>query len=218
MRIFDIVFSLFLLFILFPVFFPVMLILKFTGENEIFYLQNRIGKNMSKFKLYKFTTMLKNSENMGSGAITVQGDSRVLPFGRFLRKSKINELPQLINILIGDMSFVGPRPLLDKQFGFYSKTDQKIISSVAPGLTGVGSLAFRDEEKLFINNDNPDKVYKEKITPIKAKLEIWYVSNKSFFLNIKIILCTFLAVLFPNKKFIGKINNDLEEIYEELLG
>lgn len=218
MRILDIVFSLFLLFILLPVFFPVMLILKFTGENEIFYLQNRIGKNMSKFKLYKFTTMLKNSENMGSGAITVQGDSRVLPFGRFLRKSKINELPQLINILIGDMSFVGPRPLLDKQFGFYSKTDQKIISSVAPGLTGVGSLAFRDEEKLFINNDNPDKVYKEKITPIKAKLEIWYVSNKSFFLNIKIILFTFLAVLFPNKKFIGKINNDLEEIYEELLG
>ena len=118
MRILDIVFSLFLLFILLPVFFPVMLILKFTGENEIFYLQNRIGKNMSKFKLYKFTTMLKNSENMGSGAITVQGDSRVLPFGRFLRKSKINELPQLINIIKNNMSFVGPRPLLDKQFGF----------------------------------------------------------------------------------------------------
>ncbi len=217
-RLFDILLSIIALIILLPILLPICIILGLTGEREIFYLQERVGKDLTKFKLYKFATMLKNSENMGAGAITVKGDPRVLPFGRFLRKSKINELPQLINILIGDMSFVGPRPLLSKQFNFYDSHDQIKISSVKPGLTGVGSLVFRDEERFFENSENPDRIYKEKISPIKAELEMWYVRNKSFFLNIRIILSTFLAVIFPNKSFIKFISNELKYKYERLLG
>ena len=161
--------------------------------------------------------MLKNSESMGAGMITVMGDPRVLPFGKFLRKSKINELPQLFNILKGDMSFVGPRPLPSKQFNFYKMEDQIIISTVKPGLTGVGSLAFRDEESFFKNPGDSDQIYKEKISPLKAEFEIWYVSNKSFILNMKIIICTFLAVLLPSKNFIGFIDDELKYKYEKLM-
>ena len=217
-RLFDILLSITSLVILLPILLPVSLILKFTGEKEIFYLQHRVGKDLIEFKLYKFATMLKNSENIGAGAITVKDDPRVLPFGRFLRKSKINELPQLINILLGDMSFVGPRPLLSKQFNFYKTKDQVKITSVRPGLSGIGSLVFRDEEKFFKGSKNPDKIYRETISPIKAELEIWYVLNKSFILDIKIIFCTLVAVLFPSKNFIALISSELKYKYEKLLG
>ena len=216
-RLFDIFLAFVALVILIPILLPVVIVLRFTGEKEVFYLQTRIGKNSKSFKLYKFATMLKNSESMGAGMITVMGDPRVLPFGKFLRKTKINELPQLFNILKGDMSFVGPRPLPSKQFNFYKMEDQIIISTVKPGLTGVGSLAFRDEESFFKNPGDSDQIYKEKISPLKAEFEIWYVSNKSFILNMKIIICTFLAVLLPSKNFIGFIDDELKYKYEKLM-
>ena len=122
-RFFDIIFSGFLLLILLPLFLVVIIILRFTGEKEIFFLQERVGMNRKIFNLYKFATMLKNSPNIGTGTLTIKDDARVLPVGVFLRKSKINELPQLLNIFFGDMSFIGPRPLTQQTFNQYSENE-----------------------------------------------------------------------------------------------
>ena len=146
-RFFDILFSLISLLFFSPLFFIIIIILKLTGEGEIFFLQKRSGKDEKEFKIIKFATMLKNSPYLGAKDITLKDDPRVLKFGKFLRKTKINELPQLINILIGDMSVVGPRPLTKEQFSNYDVNSKKLISSIEPGLTGIGSVVFRDEEK-----------------------------------------------------------------------
>ncbi len=209
-RLFDILFSSLAIAFLLPVLVPCALILKFTGEKEIFYFQERIGKNKRKFSLYKFTTMLKNSENIGSGTITIKDDPRVLPFGKFLRSTKINELPQLINILIGDMSIIGPRPLLEKQFSMYDINDQEIICSVRPGLSGVGSVIFRDEENMLSKASNPHEFYKKNITPYKAYLEKWFVEEKSLFLYFKLIVVTVIVVIF-------KTNNPEKLISDKIL-
>ena len=115
-RLLDIFVSLATLILLLPFFLPIIVILRFSGEGEVFYFQERYGINNSKFKIWKFATMLKNSMNMGTGSITLQNDPRVTRIGFYLRKSKINELPQIINILKGDISLVGPRPLVSKTF------------------------------------------------------------------------------------------------------
>ena len=199
-RLFDILFSSLAIIILVPILIIIILILSLTGEREIFYRQNRIGKNKVNFKLLKFATMLKNSENQGAGTVTLKNDFRVLPFGRILRKTKLNELPQLFNIFLGHMSIIGPRPLHIKQFSFYNEYDQKVISSIRPGLSGLGSIVFRDEEKILQNVSDPDKTYKEKITPKKAELEKWYVHNKSIYLYFKLILLTVIVVILPSVK------------------
>jgi lipopolysaccharide/colanic/teichoic acid biosynthesis glycosyltransferase len=142
--------------------------------------------------------MLKASEKIGARTVTLKDDFRVLPVGKFLRKTKLNELPQLFNILLGDMSIIGPRPLHEKQFSFYTAVDQDIIASVMPGLSGLGSVIFRDEEKVLQNSRDPDFTYKEKITPKKATLEKWYVKNKSISLYFKLIALTLLVVVLPN--------------------
>lgn len=201
-RLFDIFFSLLALFILIPILFPISVLLKITSEREVFYLQDRIGLQNITFKIFKFATMLKNSEKMKGGIITLKNDPRVTFMGRFLRKSKINEFPQLINIIKGDMSIVGPRPVMKISFEAYPKEIQKVIYNVKPGLTGIGSIIFRDEEKLITNvkNNGGDswRFYKEKIYPYKGELEIWYQKNMSLFLDIKIIMVTILVVIFPN--------------------
>ncbi|MBL7756121.1 MAG: sugar transferase, partial [Chitinophagaceae bacterium] len=138
-RFFDILFSLIALVILSPVLIPIIILLKLTGEHEVFYLQKRIGYKNREFYIWKFATMLKNSPNMGSGDVTTRNDPRVTAVGRFLRISKINELPQLLNILKGDMSFVGPRPLVRAGFERYSPELQERVYQVKPGLTGIGS-------------------------------------------------------------------------------
>ena len=145
-RLFDIFFSLLALLFLLPLFAPIVLILRFTGEGEIFYRQERIGRHGTPFALLKFATMLRNSPTIGAGEITVKNDPRVLPFGRFLRKTKINELPQLFNILLGHISMVGPRPMVPNTFLKYSSEAQSELKKVKPGLTGIGSIIFRDEE------------------------------------------------------------------------
>jgi len=209
-RFFDICFSLLALMVFSPFLFICGLILKFTGEGEVFYSQQRIGLNQKKFDLLKFATMVKDSEKMGSGTVTIKDDPRVLPFGKFLRKTKINELPQLLNVLFGDMSVVGPRPLAAKQFSFYSDDAKNIIGSVRPGLSGAGSVIFRDEE-LILSGDNIDYdlIYQTKITPLKARLEIWYVENKSIYLYFKLIILTVLVVLkkdLNTKKYFNGVN------------
>ena len=131
-RFFDIVFSGLALLLLAPLLVPVALVLRFTGENEVFFLQKRMGFGGEQFEVYKFATMLKDSPNIGSSTVTVRDDPRVLPFGKFLRRTKINELPQLINVFKGDMSVIGPRPLVKKGFDAYDAKTQKIISARPP--------------------------------------------------------------------------------------
>ena len=217
LRAFDIIISLFAITVLIPLFLLVILILSVTGEREIFYFQERVGINMKSFKLIKFATMKKNSEIIGTKTITIKNDHRVLPFGKILRKTKINELPQLLNILRGDMSVVGPRPLLKKQFMMYNLESRQIISSVKPGLTGIGSLVFRDEEKLFSSSNSPDEVYQKYISPIKSQLERWYIKNISISMYFKVIILTFISVLFPSINMINLIDDELRHKYKKLL-
>ena len=206
-RVFDIIFSLLSIIVLLPIFVPIIILLKFTGEGEILYLQERIGFRNKKFKIIKFATMLKASPSLGTGMITLRNDYRVTNVGRFLRMSKINELPQIFNILIGDISFVGPRPLVEKIFNNYSKEIQKIVYNAKPGLTGMGSIVFRDEEKLFNNvgEENYNDFYKNEISPYKGKLELWYQNNQSFLIDFIIILLTAVAVILPKLNLHNKI-------------
>ena len=195
----DIAVSFVALVILLPFFIPIIIILRFTAEGEVFYFQERIGINNSKFQIFKFATMLKNSLNMGSGSITLQNDYRVTFIGKFLRKTKINELPQIINILKGDMSLVGPRPLVAKTFSAYNDDVQSNIYKVKPGITGIGSILFRDEEAIIsaVSNEDPFEFYKRIIAPYKGEVEMWYQKNCSFYLDIQLILMTAWVILFP---------------------
>ena len=198
-RLLDIVVSFVALVILLPFFIPIIIILRFTAEGEVFYFQERIGINNSKFQIFKFATMLKNSLNMGSGSITLQNDYRVTFIGKFLRKTKINELPQIINILKGDMSLVGPRPLVDKTFSAYNDDVQSNIYKVKPGITGIGSILFRDEEAIIsaVSNEDAFEFYKRIIAPYKGEVEMWYQKNCSFYLDIQLILMTAWVILSP---------------------
>jgi len=179
-----------------PLLVPVMILLRLTGEGYIFYTQERVGKDGKKFGLLKFATMLKNSPNMGTGDITLTRDPRVLPMGHFLRKTKLNELPQLINIFKGDMSIVGPRPMTERNFNYYAKEAQQKIASVRPGLTGVGSIIFRDEERYLNQQADPLKFFRETIAPYKAELECWYLQHASLGMYFKLIILTAWVVLF----------------------
>jgi len=200
-RFFDIIFSIIALLILSPLFLVIIFILFFTAEGEIFYLQERVGKFCQTFKIWKFATMVKNSPNIGSGDVTLRNDPRVLPFGRFLRISKINEIPQLINILKGDMSFTGPRPLMKAGFERYENKIKAKIYDVKPGLTGIGSIVFRDEEKIMTNSQlDPQECYKLHILPYKGELEIWYQNNCSIFLDFKLMAMTLYIVIYPKTK------------------
>ena len=212
-RIFDIISSLTALFVLSPLLIPVLIGLRFTGEGYIWYKQERIGYKNKPFLIWKFATMLKDSPNMSGGIMTINKDPRITPMGGFLRKSKINELPQLINILIGDMSVVGPRPVMKASFEAYPSKIQKVIYNVKPGLTGIGSIIFRDEEELISNvkNNGGDvwDFYKNTIYPFKGEVEIWYQNNKSFFLDIKLIFITAWVIFSPKTTVYEKIFNDL---------
>jgi len=171
-RLLDIIVSLFSLIILLSIFIPIILILKFSTEGEVFYFQERYGIHNLRFQIWKFATMLKNSMNIGTGSITLQNDPRVTKIGSFLRKTKINELPQIINILKGDISLVGPRPLVTKIFTAYNEELQSKIYNVKPGLTGIGSIIFRDEESIIsaVTDEDPHEFYKRVIAP---KRVIW---------------------------------------------
>lgn len=194
-RALDIVLSCFSLALLLPLFVVVILTLRCTGEGCIFYFQTRIGRNEKPFNLIKFVTMLKDSPQMGSGDITISNDPRVLPVGGYLRKTKINELPQLINVLKGDMSIVGPRPLTKKNFDYYSEEAKCNIALISPGLTGIGSLVFYNEENLIDDASDPIKFYSEQIAPFKEQLESWFSKKKSILLYLKIVALTALAVV-----------------------
>lgn len=210
-RLLDIVVSFIALISLLPIFIVIAIILRITGEGEILYFQERYGLNNSKFYIWKFATMVKNSINMGSGSITLRNDPRVTKIGFLLRKTKINELPQIVNILKGDISLVGPRPLLPKTFLAYDKYIQSKIYNVKPGLTGIGSIVFRDEESIIsaVKDENPHEFYKRVIAPYKGELEMWYQSKNSFLLDLKLIFLTAWVTLVPSSNLFERWFKDL---------
>ncbi len=208
-RIFDIVFSILALTIISPFLLIIIFILKLTGENKIFYLQERIGKDRKIFKIYKFATMLENSPNLETGSITIKNDPRILPFGRFLRKTKINELPQLLNILSGEMSLIGPRPLTSETFKMYSKNTQDLITGVRPGLSGIGSIIFRAEENILQDKEISKDFYIKVISPYKGLLEEWYINNNKFYLYFLFIFLTIWLIFFPKSKITWRVLKNL---------
>ncbi|MBQ9693480.1 MAG: sugar transferase [Kiritimatiellae bacterium] len=209
-RLIDIILSAIAILILSPLLLPIMLILKCTGEHDIFYGQWRIGLHNQPFRIWKFATMLRASPSMTGGLQTTHGDPRVLPFGKFLRKTKINEIPQIFNIFLGDMSIVGPRPLVDKTFAPYSSKVKERIYTVRPGLTGIGSLIFRDEETILTNSPLPvDECYEKEIAPYKGALEMWYLDHISLWTDIKLIFATAWVVLFPKSTLVLRWFKDL---------
>lgn len=204
-RILDIVFSGLALLLLSPLLLPIALLLRLTGEGEIFFLQERVGKDGKPFKLYKFATMLKNSPNIGTGTVTVKNDPRVLPMGRFLRKTKINELPQLLNILSGSMSVVGPRPQARKNFEAFPPKLQQLIVKVKPGLSGLGPIIFRGEEDILADHAGTIDFYEKVIAPYKGEVEAWYVNHQTSFTYFAVILVTIWVVLFPSSSAVWRV-------------
>ncbi len=212
-RFLDIVVALIALIILSPLLIPISILLKLSGEGKIFYFQERIGHKNSRFNIWKFATMLKDSPNMGTADITVRNDPRILPIGIFLRKTKINEVPQIINVLIGNMSFVGPRPLMPQGFYAYSKEYQDKVYQIKPGITGIGSIFFRDEELYVTNAQNqglePKQFYKDSILPYKGALEIWYQNNISFATDFNILFLTAWVIIFPKSNLANHVFKNL---------
>ena len=216
-RFFDFIMALIALTILSPILIPVVIGLLLTGEHYVFYFQKRIGYKNKTFNIWKFATMLKNSPNLAGGLHTTRKDPRILPMGGFLRKTKINELPQIINILKGDMSIIGPRPLVDKTFDPYPEHVKKNIYNVKPGLTGIGSIVFRDEERLLSETKMPtSEFYAKHISPYKGELELWYQKHLSFYTDFMLIFLTAWVIVFPESNLVYKVFKDLPERPKEL--
>jgi lipopolysaccharide/colanic/teichoic acid biosynthesis glycosyltransferase len=216
-RLFDLVISGLSILVLSPLLLPIILLLRITGEGEVFFSQDRMGKGGSLFSLNKFATMLKDSPNIGSGTLTVQNDPRILPLGNFLRKTKINELPQLFNVFKGDMSIVGPRPQSSRNFLAFSEDVQKNIMLLSPGLTGLGSIFFSDEEAMLTSSVNHDEFYDAVIMPYKGQLETWYVNHRTILIDLKIVYVTALKIIFPKlrlnlSKFFDGMPNPPKEL------
>jgi lipopolysaccharide/colanic/teichoic acid biosynthesis glycosyltransferase len=217
-KLLDVSIAAFSLMLLFPLFLPIALLLGLTGEGYVFYFQKRIGYKNKHFKMWKFATMLKDSPNMGTGAITLRNDPRVMPMGTFLRKTKLNELPQIINVLKGDLSIVGPRPLVEQTFAAYSEEIQSKINNVKPGITGISSIIFRNEEELISDcGEEPHTYYNKVIAPYKGELELWYQENISFLTDMKIIFLTAWQIISPQSKLVFRIFKDLPPLPAELL-
>ena len=179
----------------------IIIILKLTGEREAFYFQDRVGYLGKIIKVTKFVTMVKDAPNLGTQDITLRNDPRVLPVGKFLRKTKLNEVPQFWDVLVGKLSLVGWRPLMPKGFADYPTDVQEKIVLVKPGLTGMGSLVFRDEESIIALAEQEGRdlraCYRQDIMPYKGALEVWYVGHRSLWIDLKIMLGTAIAVLRP---------------------
>ena len=200
-----------------PLFLPIIIALRLTGEGEVFYRQNRVGFRNQTFQIWKFATMLKNSPNLGTGSLTLRNDPRVTLLGQYLRKSKINELPQLLNLLTGDMSLVGPRPQMKVDFEAFPTDVQEVIYNVRPGITGIGSIVFRDEERLLsVPGRDPRLFYMEQIAPYKGAVEIWYQQHVSFWTDLRLVVLTVWVILKPDSNLHFRVFRDLPRLPEVL--
>jgi len=197
---------------------PLLVLLRFTEDGEVFYYQKRKGKHGKDFFLIKLSTMKKDSLNSRMGSITVRDDPRIKFMGHTLRRWKLNELPQVINILLGDLSVVGPRPLIEGTTGYnaYSDDLKSKIFSNRPGLTGIGSIVFRDEESILSSVDNPHDFYVRELAPYKADLELWYFENKSLKVDIGIIICTAISIMLPKSLIYEKFLFGIPKVPKKL--
>ena len=196
-RILDVILAGSALICLAPLVLPVMLALRLTGEGEIFYRQLRIGRGGVPFGILKFATMLKDSPNIAGGGISRRGDPRILPLGHFLRSTKINELPQLINIIAGEMSIIGPRPLTPRTGDPYPPDHWAAMAHLRPGMSGVGSIVFLREEDLLAHSANRLAFYRDVIVTHKSALERWYAARVSVPLDVRLIALTVAVVGRP---------------------
>lgn len=192
-RIFDIIFSFTAIVLVSPLLIIVSILILFSGKGGIFYLQKRVGKNENDFKIFKFRTMRPNSDKKGLLTVGTK-DSRVTKIGYFLRKYKLDELPQLINVLIGNMSIVGPRPEVRKYTNMYN-IEQKKVLTVKPGITDYASIEYRNENEILAKSVNPEEKYINEIMPEKIKLNLKYINNQGIITDLKIIWKTILVIV-----------------------
>ncbi len=192
-RFFDIFFALFGMMVLSPLILILSILIVLDSRGGIYYIQKRVGKNDRDFDLFKFRSMYTDAHKMGLLTIGKR-DPRITKVGYFLRKYKLDELPQLLNILAGDMSIVGPRPEVQKYVDLYNEEQRKVLL-VQPGLTDYASLEYINENEILDKSDNPESTYIREIMPAKLKLNLKYISEMSFCTDIKIIVRTVLKIL-----------------------
>ena len=207
-RIFDIVFSALGLVILSPLLLIVALAIAATSEDSFFYIQNRVGKNGKIFRMIKFRTMRIDSDKTGL-FITAKNDPQITVIGKILRRTKLDELPELWNVLVGDMSLVGPRPEVPKYVKYYKPEWERVLS-VRPGITDLATLPFRDEESVLLGAQDIERAYIDIVVPIKMKLALEYVDRRSFWLDFKILFLTVWGITLG--RFFAKPSEELANI------
>lgn len=193
-RLFDLVFVIPGLLLLSPVFLVVGFLIKSKDGGKIFFKQTRVGKGGKLFKVLKFRTMVVDAEKLGA-KVTTGNDSRITPIGSFLRKYKLDELPQLLNVLMGNMSLVGPRPEVPEYVEFYPEDTKKVIFSVHPGITDTASIEFVNENEMLNDSKDPVEDYKNKVLPIKLGYSMDYVKTRSLWVDFKLILKTVSTIV-----------------------
>ena len=208
-RILDLILTLFALLLLSPLLLVIMVILKCTGEGDIFYLQERIGKGGQPFYLFKFATMLRNSPDIGSGLHTLESDPRVFPFGKWLRRTKLNEIAQLLNVIKGDMGIIGPRPQVPPHFEVFPEHVKKEIIKVKPGLSGIGSIVFCHEQDVMSAATDHEALYEAVIAPYKGELEIWFVNHYSLYVYFMLIVLTIWTIINSNSTLYKQVFKNL---------
>lgn len=213
-RIFDFFLSFFGLIILSPILFIFFILIFLQDFNYPFYIASRVGKNGIPFNMIKFRSMIVNANASGVDS-TASDDKRITTIGRIVRKFKIDEIPQLFNVMIGEMSFVGPRPNVESETRMYSKEEQRILS-VKPGITDFSSIVFSDEGDILEGSDDPDLKYNQIIRPWKSRLALLYIDNRTLMIDIKIIIWTVLGV-FSKKYVLKNITNFLKSIKSDNL-
>ena len=213
-RIFDFFLSFFGLIILSPIIFIFFILIFLQDFNYPFYIASRVGKNGIPFNMIKFRSMIVNANASGVDS-TASDDKRITTIGRIVRKFKIDEIPQLFNVMIGEMSFVGPRPNVESETRMYSKEEQRILS-VKPGITDFSSIVFSDEGDILEGSDDPDLKYNQIIRPWKSRLALLYIDNRTIMIDIKIIIWTVLGV-FSKKYVLKNITNFLKSIKSDNL-
>ena len=206
-RLFDFFLSFFGLIILSPILFIFFILIFLQDFNYPFYIASRVGKNGIPFNMIKFRSMIVNANASGVDS-TASDDKRITTIGRIVRKFKIDEIPQLFNVMIGEMSFVGPRPNVESETRMYSKEEQRILS-VKPGITDFSSIVFSDEGDILEGSDDPDLKYNQIIRPWKSRLALLYIDNRTLMIDIKIIIWTVLGV-FSKKYVLKNITNFLK--------
>ena len=203
-RFFDVMLSALALMCLSPLLLLVAVVLRFTGEGDIFYWQKRVGKDNKVFYLCKFATMLRDSAQMQNGTVTAKNDPRVLPVGKVLRQTKVNELPQLFNVIKGDMSLVGPRPQTPECFSAFPLFVRQKIVQVRPGLSGLGAILFRREDDMLGDDLEDKSFYNLVIAPYKGEVELWYVDHQSFLKYVLVIILTVVVVVSPRSQLVWR--------------